>query len=103
MTAKNLLQKMGFNVDKKATFEINGESFTFEFDRSIYDNFLNEASADNKLTPIKNFLMLSAVPEDKEKLAEILEVPTLPILLMDELQKHFVPKINITLKNSQSV
>lgn len=103
MTAKNLLEKLGLQIEKQATFEINGEPFTFEFDRSIYDNFLNETDENNKLTPMKNFLLLSVIPEHREKLAELLEVPTLPILLMNQVQNHFVPKINITLKNSQSV
>lgn len=103
MTAKNLLEKMGFQVDKQATFEINGEAFTFEFDRSIYDNLLNDATEGNKITPIKNFLLVSVVPEHREKLEQVIDVPDLAVLLMSELKAHFVPKINITLKNSQGV
>lgn len=103
MTAKNLLEKMGIQLEKQATFEINGEEFTFEFDRSIYDSFLNDTTESNKITPIKNFLLVSVVPEHREKLEQIIDVPDLAVLLMSEFKNHFVPKINITLKNSHGV
>lgn len=101
--AVNLLEKMGIVLNKTATFEINGVEIGFEFDNAIYDNFINEVAAGNKITAMKDFLQISVIPADREKLNAILDIPTMPIELMNAVQSHFVPKINISLKNSNSV
>lgn len=98
-TAQNLLEKMGLLTDKIKTFTVNGEEFTFEFDQAIYDNFINDVSADNKLTPVKEFLQLSVVAEDREKLDAVINAPMLAMTLFTAVQDYFVPKINIQLKN----
>lgn len=98
-TATNLLEKMGLQTDKIKTFVVNGEEFTFEFDQAIYDNFINDVTQENKITPVKEFLQLSIAPEHREKLDAIINAPMVAMELFTAVQNYFVPKINITLKN----
>ena len=60
---------------------------------------MNDITTDNKVTPIKDYLLTIVAREQKEDLLAIINVPGLAGLLAGKVNEVLVPKINITVKN----
>ncbi|OOF83499.1 hypothetical protein BKG93_09770 [Rodentibacter ratti] len=97
--AQTLLAKLTGNLKDSVTVNIEGVEFTFIRDNTAYDQMMNEVTADNKVTPIKDYLLTIVAREQKTDLLEIINVPGLAGLLAGKVNEVLVPKINITVKN----
>lgn len=97
--AQTLLAKLTGNLKDSVTVNVEGVEFTFLRDNSAYDQMMNDITADNKVTPIKDYLLTIVAREQKADLLEIINVPGLAGLLAGKVNEVLVPKINITVKN----
>ncbi|OOF81706.1 putative phage tail assembly chaperone [Rodentibacter caecimuris] len=97
--AQTLLEILTGNLKDSVTVNIEGVEFTFMRDNSAYDQMMNDITTDNKVTPIKDYLLTIVAREQKEDLLEIINVPGLAGLLAGKVNEVLVPKINITVKN----
>ena len=98
-TAQTLLDKLTGNLNDSVKVDVEGVEFTFLRDNSAYDQMMNDITTDNKVTPIKDYLLAIVAREQKEDLLAIINVPGLAGLLAGKVNEVLVPKINITVKN----
>ncbi|HHF4356373.1 TPA: putative phage tail assembly chaperone [Haemophilus influenzae] len=97
--AQTLLEKLTGNLKDSVTLNVAGVDFTFIRDNAAYDQMLNDIESNNKVTPIKDYLLAIVSREQKEALLEIIHVPTLAAQLAAKVNEVFVPEIQITVKN----
>lgn len=97
--AQTLLAKLTGNLKDSVTVNVEGVEFTFLRDNSAYDQMMNDITTDNKVTPIKDYLLTIVAREQKDDLLEIINVPGLAGALAGKVNDVLVPKINITVKN----
>lgn len=97
--AQTLLDKLTGNLKDSVKVDVEGVEFTFLRDNSAYDQMMNDITTDNKVTPIKDYLLAIVAREQKEDLLAIINVPGLAGLLAGKVNEVLVPKINITVKN----
>ncbi|THA15647.1 putative phage tail assembly chaperone [Rodentibacter pneumotropicus] len=97
--AQTLLEKLTGNLKDSVTVNVEGVDFTFIRDNSAYDQMMNDITTDNKVTPIKDYLLTIVAREQREDLLEIINVPGLAGTLAGKVNEVLVPKINITVKN----
>lgn len=103
--AQNLLEKLGLNTQKQAVVEFKDEannvieSFKFHFNEADFDLLQSDLTKPSgQATAIKDYLLSTVDVADKEKLLQIINVPTLAPLILKELNDQFIPKINVSLK-----
>lgn len=101
--ALTTLEKMGVQLSHELELDINGVELKFIFDNAAYDQFVNDVKEDNKLTPSKDYLLALIAPEHRSTLLEIINLPNVALTLMAEVNKAFVPKLDITVKKSKGV
>lgn len=97
--AQSLLEKLTGNLKDSVTLNVAGVDFTFIRDNAAYDQMLNDIESNNKVTPIKDYLLAIVAREQKEALLEIIHVPKLAAQLAAKVNEVFVPEIQITVKN----
>ena len=97
--AQTLLDKLTGNLKDSVKVDVEGVEFTCLRDNSAYDQMMNDITTDNKVTPIKDYLLAIVAREQKEDLLAIINVPGLAGLLAGKVNEVLVPKINITVKN----
>ncbi|MCX8578459.1 putative phage tail assembly chaperone [Gilliamella sp. B2717] len=84
----------------KITLTINGTDVTFEPTKLAYNSYINDITMNDKVAPATNFLRRTVVPEDKDKLNEILEKHVGAALqIIEKIIKQFVPDLEIEIKN----
>lgn len=98
-TAQTLLEKMGLNLKNQITLDVNGVEFTFNYDSSAFDDFVNQVDSKNKLTPMKDYLLAIVEPEQRADLLEIIHVPMIAAEITNKVNEALIPKINVKVKN----
>ena len=84
----------------KITLTINGIDITFEPTKLAYNSYINDITMNDKIAPATNFLRRTVLPEDKEKLNEILDNHVGAALqIIEKIIKQFVPDLEIEIKN----
>lgn len=82
------------------TLTINGINITFEPTKLAYNSYINDITMNDKIAPATNFLRRTVLPEDKEKLNEILDNHVGAALqIIEKIIKQFVPDLEIEIKN----
>lgn len=97
--ATNLYQRLGINIRQSTTLTIGNMEFKFYLDAAAYDAMQNEMAPDNKITPIKDYLLTIVEPTKRQELAELLQVPGLAPDLAAIVNKELIPQIDIQIKN----
>lgn len=77
---------------------IEGVSFTFYQDLAAYDQFVNQVSEKNKITPAKDYLISIVAPEDREDLLEVINLPNLALQLVKEVNEALFSSIDLKVK-----
>ncbi|MEE3608261.1 putative phage tail assembly chaperone [Avibacterium paragallinarum] len=95
--ATQLLEKFG--IKNTLTVEINGIELTFNRDDAAFDAFTNEVEKDNRITPIKDYLLATISKEHKETLLQIIHLPGVALALAEKVNKAFVADIEVKVKN----
>lgn len=84
----------------KITLTINGIDITFEPTKLAYNSYINDITMNDKIAPATNFLRRTVLPEDKEKLNEILDNHVGAALqIIEKVLKQFAPDLEIEVKN----
>ncbi|MGX2949374.1 putative phage tail assembly chaperone [Ursidibacter sp. B-7004-1] len=96
-TAKELLESL--QAKNKTTISIGGVEFTFNLDNAAYDAMINSFGEDNKVTPVKDYLLDIVDSAQKEEFAELLQVPGLALQIAGKVNAALIPKVEITVKN----
>lgn len=96
-TAQELLASL--TPKTKTTLAIGGVEFTFNLDTAAYDAMVNSISEDNKVTPIKDYLLDVVDPAQKDDLAQLLQVPGLALKIAGKVNEALIPSVDITVKN----
>lgn len=96
-TANELLESLG--IKNSITLIVNGVELTFNRDDSAFDQFTNEVDKNNRLTPIKDYLLATISKEHKDTLLKIINVPSVALSLVEKVQEAFLPSLEITVKN----
>lgn len=82
------------------TLTINGIDITFEPTKLAYNSYINDITMNDKIAPATNFLRRTVLPEDKEKLNEILDNHVGAALqIIEKIIKQYVPDLEIEIKN----
>lgn len=98
-TATTLLERMGLATKNHVVLDINGVDFRFNLDTAARDAMYNEITLNNKVTPIKDYLLTIVDPAQRNDLLEIINVGGLAPQIFEHVDKALTPKINITVKN----
>ncbi|TCJ98832.1 tail assembly chaperone [Volucribacter psittacicida] len=96
--ATSLLEKLNALTSNEVTVSVAGVDFTFVRDNSAYDAMINEINTDNKVTPMKDYLLAIVKREQREDLLQIINVPGLAINLAGMVNKALIPQIELSLK-----
>lgn len=96
-TAQELLESL--TPKTKTTISISGVDFTFHLDNTAYDAMVNSIGEDNKVTPIKDYLLDVIDPAQKADFAPLLQVPGLALQVASKVNAQLIPKVEITVKN----
>lgn len=96
-TATTLLEKFG--IKNSITVDINGVELTFNRDDAAFDQFTNDVDKNNRITPIKDYLLSTVAPESKAILLEIINIPSVAVALMEKVNGAFLPQLEVTVKN----
>ena len=79
---------------------INGTDVTFKPNKLAYNSYINDITMTDKIAPATNFLRRIVLPEDKEKLSEILDNHAGAALqIVEKIIKQFAPDLEIEIKN----
>lgn len=79
---------------------INGTDITFKPSKLAYNSYINDITMNDKIAPATNFLRRIVLPEDKEKLNEILDNhPGAALQIVEKVIKQFAPDLEIEIKN----
>lgn len=97
--ATNLYQRLGINIRQSTTLTIGDMEFKFYLDAAAYDAMQNEIMPDNKITPIKDYLLAIVEPTQRQQLAELLQIPGLAGNLAEKVNGELIPQIDIQVKN----
>lgn len=82
------------------TLTINGVDITFKPNKLAYNSYINDITMTDKIAPATNFLRRIVLPEDKEKLNEILDNHAGAALqIVEKIIKQFAPDLEIEIKN----
>lgn len=65
--AQTLLDKLTGNLKDSVKVDVEGVEFTFLRDNSAYDQMMNDITTDNKVTPIKDYLLAIVAREQKRR------------------------------------
>lgn len=95
--ATQLLEKFG--IKNTLTVEINGIELTFNRDDAAFDAFTNEVQQNNRITPIKDYLLACVTKDHKETLLQIINVPGVALALAEKVNEAFVADIEVKVKN----
>lgn len=98
-TAQTLLEKIIAKSKTKTTLTIAGVDFTFHLDSAAYDTMVNDIEGNNKVTPIKDYLLAIVDPAQKEEFAPLLQVTGLALQVAKSVNEQLIPKVEITVKN----
>lgn len=97
--AFTVLERMGINLRNQVTLTINSVDFSFKLDQAAYDECVNSITENNRLTPLKDYLIAIVSPEQREEFLEIINIPNMAISIAEKVNKELFPKIEITVKN----
>lgn len=97
--AVSLYQRLGINIRQSVTLNIGGEDFCFYLDAAAYDAMQNDIMPDNKVTPIKDYLLTIVDPAKRQDLAELLQIPGISGEIAQEVNEALIPKVDIKVKN----
>lgn len=79
---------------------INGIDVAFKPNKLAYNSYINDITMTDKIAPATNFLRRIVLPEDKEKLNEILDNHAGAALqIVEKIIKQFAPDLEIEIKN----
>lgn len=84
---------------KTITLTINEKDISFEPNITAYNGMINDMSLDNKVAPITTYLKRIVTPESKEFLDELLAIPSAAMQLVEQVNKEYAPKLEISVKN----
>ncbi|MFU2054314.1 putative phage tail assembly chaperone [Gallibacterium anatis] len=96
-TAQQLLEEL--TGKERVTVNIGGVELVFNRDNAAIDALFNEITKENKITPVKDYLLQIVDGESKADLLTIINVPGLAVQLVEKLNAIFVPEIEIAVKN----
>lgn len=96
-TAEQLLER--FKVKNSITVNINGVELKFNRDDAALDAFTNEVDKNNRITPIKDYLLATVDRDSKDTLVQIINVPGVAVALMEKVNGAFMPDLEVSLKN----
>lgn len=96
-TAQQLLESL--TGKSKTTVSIHGVEFTFHLDNAAYDAMINAFGDDNKVTPVKDYLLDIIDPAQKDEFAPLLQVPGLALQVAGKVNEVLVPKVEVKVKN----
>lgn len=96
-TAQEVLESL--TAKTKTTVSIGGAEFIFHLDNTAYDAMVNSISEDNKVTPIKDYLLDIVEPKQKDEFAQLLHIPGLALQVAGKVNEVLIPKIEVTVKN----
>ncbi len=84
----------------KITLTISGTDITFEPTKLAYNAYINDITMNDKIAPATNFLRRIVLPEDKEKLNDILENHIgAQLQISEKILKQYAPDLDIEIKN----
>ncbi|HDR1874084.1 TPA: putative phage tail assembly chaperone [Pasteurella multocida] len=98
-TATSIYERMGVKIRQSVTMDIGGVDFKFYLDAAAYDTMQNDIMPDNKVTPMKDYLLAIVEPEQRQTLAELLQIPGFAANLATEVNEVLIPKVEIKVKN----
>lgn len=79
---------------------INGTDITFKPSKLAYNSYINDITMNDKIAPATNFLRRIVLPEDKEKLNEILDNHAgASLQIVEKVIRQFAPDLEIEIKN----
>lgn len=86
-------------MEEKQTISlnINGTIIRFNVDTTAEEKFIDEVQEDNKVTPMRNFLMRTVDPESKEALKPFLKSPSTAMKIGEKVVEAFSPTLEIAL------
>ncbi|MGL5953486.1 MAG: putative phage tail assembly chaperone [Providencia rustigianii] len=84
---------------KTITLTINEKDISFEPNITAYNGMINDMSLDNKVAPITTYLKRIVTPECKEFLDELLAIPSAAMQIVEQVNKEYAPKLEISVKN----
>ena len=84
---------------KTITLTINDKDISFEPNITAYNGMINDMSLDNKVAPITTYLKRIVTPESKEFLDELLAIPSAAMQIVEQVNKEYAPKLEISVKN----
>ncbi|MEX9891298.1 putative phage tail assembly chaperone [Providencia rettgeri] len=84
---------------KTITLIINEKEISFEPNITAYNGMINDMSLDNKVAPITTYLKRIVTHECKEFLDELLVIPSAAMQIVEQVNKEYAPKLEISVKN----
>ncbi|MFD0965995.1 putative phage tail assembly chaperone [Seminibacterium arietis] len=98
--AQALLEKLR-NQNRQTATVIIDDSFELIFHRddAAFELLQNEITENNKIVPVKDYLMAIVEPSQRDILTEILKSQLLYAQIVEVVNNAFIPKIKVELKN----
>lgn len=81
---------------KEITLYVDDKPLLFAVELSDYNRYVNELTPYSKVAPARNFLMRCVVPDSKDALREIVDLPGVGVQLVAALLDEFMPDVTIT-------
>ncbi|HGJ5881555.1 MAG TPA: putative phage tail assembly chaperone, partial [Arsenophonus nasoniae] len=95
-----LIKEGIYRMRKKIiTLTINEKDIRFEPNITAYNSMINDMSMDNKIAPITTYLKRIVCAESKEYLDELLTLPGTAAQIVDNVNKAYAPRLEISIKN----
>lgn len=82
-------------MDKTIKLTVNGRALTFNMSLGVYNRYLNELQATNKVGPAQNLCTRTVADESKAALQELLQQPGVGVQIAGSLVEEYTPDIEI--------
>lgn len=76
---------------------INKAEFHFNFDTNAQERLVNEMRPDQKVAPMRNFLIRTVTEESKEALKPFLEVPIYAMQIAEKVLEGYRSRLDFVL------
>lgn len=96
-TATQLLETLG--IKNSITLKLAHFELTFNRDDAAFDRFTNEVSDNNRVTPMKDYLLATVDKDSKADLLEVLNVAGVALKLFEKVNRAFVYDLDLEVKN----
>lgn len=97
--AVEILEQLNAKTKNSVTVDLHGMEFKFNRDDAAYDVLINEIEGNNKITPVKDYLLQIVDKVQRDDLLKLINLPGLALQLAGKINAVLVPQIEISVKN----